>query len=238
MGMAFLDYHDILLRDEDVNLLRGPEWLNDQVISFYFEYLAREKYTDTNFGFVGGCLASFLINAGFEDALSCTEPLKLKDKELILLPVNNSTDPTTANSGSHWSLLVISTADRRFLHFDSAEGVNKLPARLLAEKMQRLLECALGFYSRKAGQEWENRRSGVCKPRQLLRLRHVLHRRSRHHLPRDQSGYLLVGGLQMPEEGAHPWARSPAEEGPPGADRVKSQRALSFANYFCLLSFL
>jgi len=31
MGMAFLDYHDILLRDEDVNLLRGPEWLNDQV---------------------------------------------------------------------------------------------------------------------------------------------------------------------------------------------------------------
>jgi len=35
-----------------------------QVISFYFEYLAREKYTDTNFGFVGGCLASFLINAG------------------------------------------------------------------------------------------------------------------------------------------------------------------------------
>jgi len=35
-----------------------------QVISFYFEYLAREKYADTKFGFVGGCLASFLINAG------------------------------------------------------------------------------------------------------------------------------------------------------------------------------
>jgi hypothetical protein len=33
-------------------------------MSFYFEYLAREKYADTNFGFVGGCLASFLNNAG------------------------------------------------------------------------------------------------------------------------------------------------------------------------------
>lgn len=135
-----LDYHDILLRKADTELLQGPHWLNDQVMSFYFEYLAREKYADTNFGFVGGCLASFLNNAGLEDALSCTQPLRLKEKDLILLPVNNSTDANTANSGSHWSLLVISTADEQYLHFDSANGVNKLPARLLAQKMQRLLD--------------------------------------------------------------------------------------------------
>lgn len=146
MGRACLDYFDILLYEEDVDLLRGPEWLNDQVISFYFEYLAREKFKSTNFGFVGGCLASFLVNAGFEDALSNIQPLKLKKKDMILLPVNNSRDPTTPNSGSHWSLLVVSMADKQFLHFDSGEGANKLPARLLSEKMQRLLE--LGRHSR------------------------------------------------------------------------------------------
>lgn len=26
-----LSYHDLLLRNADLNLLRGPEWLNDQV---------------------------------------------------------------------------------------------------------------------------------------------------------------------------------------------------------------
>ncbi len=26
-----LDYHDVLLREADVDLLRSPEWLNDQV---------------------------------------------------------------------------------------------------------------------------------------------------------------------------------------------------------------
>ncbi|GIM15870.1 hypothetical protein Vretimale_18558 [Volvox reticuliferus] len=37
-----LDYHDVLLREQDVSLLEGPHWLNDQVVAFYFEYLSRE----------------------------------------------------------------------------------------------------------------------------------------------------------------------------------------------------
>jgi hypothetical protein len=31
MGEKKLSYHDVLLRSEDVDLLRGPHWLNDQV---------------------------------------------------------------------------------------------------------------------------------------------------------------------------------------------------------------
>mmetsp|Transcript_40652 Transcript_40652/g.115088 ORF Transcript_40652/g.115088 Transcript_40652/m.115088 type:complete len:84 (-) Transcript_40652:240-491(-) len=40
-----LSYHDVLLRQADVALLKGPYWLNDQVMSFYLEYLNREKIT-------------------------------------------------------------------------------------------------------------------------------------------------------------------------------------------------
>ncbi len=48
-----------------------------QIISFYFEYLAREKYSGTNFSFVGGCVASFLINAGITLEPQCGLDWKL-----------------------------------------------------------------------------------------------------------------------------------------------------------------
>lgn len=34
-----LSYYDTLLRESDVKLLMRPRWLNDQIISFYLEYL-------------------------------------------------------------------------------------------------------------------------------------------------------------------------------------------------------
>ncbi|KXZ55423.1 hypothetical protein GPECTOR_3g74 [Gonium pectorale] len=37
-----LDYFDVLLREADVELLEGPHWLNDQIVSFFFEYMERE----------------------------------------------------------------------------------------------------------------------------------------------------------------------------------------------------
>ena len=39
-----LDYHDVLLRRADVELLTGPNWLNDQLIAFFFEFLAQEEF--------------------------------------------------------------------------------------------------------------------------------------------------------------------------------------------------
>jgi hypothetical protein len=30
---------DALVRESDLNLLSGPYWLNDRIISFFFEYL-------------------------------------------------------------------------------------------------------------------------------------------------------------------------------------------------------
>ncbi|GLI60307.1 hypothetical protein VaNZ11_002423 [Volvox africanus] len=40
--LKVLDYHDVLLREQDISLLEGPHWLNDQVVAFFFEYLSRE----------------------------------------------------------------------------------------------------------------------------------------------------------------------------------------------------
>jgi sentrin-specific protease 8 len=44
-----LSYFDVVLRQGDVDLLTdGPNWLNDQLLAFYFEFLAREKFKDAS----------------------------------------------------------------------------------------------------------------------------------------------------------------------------------------------
>jgi len=43
-----LSYFDVVLRQGDVDLLTGPNWLNDSLLAFYFEFLAREKFRGTS----------------------------------------------------------------------------------------------------------------------------------------------------------------------------------------------
>ena len=38
MDPIVLSFHDSLLRQSDVQLLDGSNWLNDKIIGFYFEY--------------------------------------------------------------------------------------------------------------------------------------------------------------------------------------------------------
>ena len=47
-----LSYHDSLLRQSDVSLLSPPNWLNDQVIGFAFDYFAREEFDTNKIAFV------------------------------------------------------------------------------------------------------------------------------------------------------------------------------------------
>lgn len=87
-----LDYHDVLLYADDIELLRGQQWLNDQagigltldfyeaicpckrhgsatalslqVIAFYFEYLSREKHGNKDLSFCPGSLTFLLLHSG------------------------------------------------------------------------------------------------------------------------------------------------------------------------------
>lgn len=61
-----LSFGDVLLRKSDVELLRTPNWLNDQIIAFHFEYLSREKYADMQqvVSFMSGATTFLLLNAG------------------------------------------------------------------------------------------------------------------------------------------------------------------------------
>jgi hypothetical protein len=52
MEPPLLTYGDVTLYESDVALLQPPAWLNDKIILFYFEYLARRVFPSSELLFV------------------------------------------------------------------------------------------------------------------------------------------------------------------------------------------
>eukprot|EP00873_Tetraselmis_striata_P021248 jgi/Tetstr1/441512/TSEL_029743.t1 len=127
-----LSYHDVLLRRGDVDLLRGPHWLNDQIIAFYFEYLGRECVSrDPPVAFIPPSMTFLLANCGQDGASQLIDSLQLGGKQVVVFAVNNNPDAACAGGGSHWSTLALFTRSRSFVHLDSSAGTNAGPARQL-----------------------------------------------------------------------------------------------------------
>lgn len=113
-----LSFHEALLRRSDIELLNGPYWLNDQIISFYFEYLEKAIFkTNKELLFVSAEVSQCLKLVPEEEIKIFLEPLEAIEKSFIFFPINDH-DQNSAG-GSHWSLLVFSRPESKFFHFDS-----------------------------------------------------------------------------------------------------------------------
>ncbi|XP_076368766.1 sentrin-specific protease 8-like [Tachypleus tridentatus] len=133
-GAIVLSYGDTLLRESDVSLLNDGQWLNDNIIAFWFEYLQNEVYGDHSESvlFISPSVGHLLKAGDPEDAQSILESMCVSKKELIFLPINDCTS-AEAMGGSHWSLLVYCSAPWGFQHYDSHTGsVNLLYAERVA----------------------------------------------------------------------------------------------------------
>lgn len=112
-----------------VELLRGPFWLNDQVIAFYFQYLESVKYVEQSqvFLFVSPSITQLLklsLPDEAEESFSLfLKPLMPNNKEVFFFPVNNNS--SSQAGGTHWSLLVYSRLEESFFSFDSLSDCNK-----------------------------------------------------------------------------------------------------------------
>ncbi|PRP89434.1 hypothetical protein PROFUN_01297 [Planoprotostelium fungivorum] len=142
-SMSVITYHDVTLYPEDVNLLKRPNWLNDNIMSFYFEYLTFERFKDQrqNFAFIHPStvfMTTFMSGSEISEVLSA---LDLTSKSLVFLPINNNRD-VNKMGGSHWSLLVFNHHDRAFHHYDSSSGMNSSAAQNVAAKLSSLLPVA------------------------------------------------------------------------------------------------
>ncbi|KAF8062049.1 NEDP1 [Scenedesmus sp. PABB004] len=129
-----LSFHDVLLRHADLDLLRGPHWLNDQVIAFYFEWLAREAHPqlDGAVALVPGAMSYLLANSDPSEAALFCGALRLHEMELVIFAVNDNPDVEAAAGGSHWSCLAYHRPSNTFRHYDSAPPHNRDAARALA----------------------------------------------------------------------------------------------------------
>ena len=114
-----LDFHNCLLRESDVKLLEYPNWLNDNLISFAYEYFEYEMFSvhADKVTFVDPSIVQFLRLGSKEDAFVTMESMKLSEKEIIFFAINDSTKYD--DSGSHWSVLIYRKSTRIFEHFDS-----------------------------------------------------------------------------------------------------------------------
>lgn len=119
-----LSFHDTLLRQSDIELLQGPHWLNDHIISFYLEYLDIVVFNNhKDILFISPEVTQCLKIISQDEINIFLEPLHAVNKSFIFFPINDNERDQAG--GSHWSLLVFSRPEKLFYHFDSISSSNE-----------------------------------------------------------------------------------------------------------------
>ncbi|XP_060521621.1 sentrin-specific protease 8 [Cylas formicarius] len=135
-NVTILSYNESLLRKSDVDLLKGPFWLNDTIISFYFEYLETELFKDDRkLLFISPEVTQCIKISPQPEISIFLDPLIEKKQANFIFFALNDNEQTEYSGGSHWSLLVYSRPDRNVFHYDSSRGSNENQALDLAEKV-------------------------------------------------------------------------------------------------------
>lgn len=141
-----LSYNDVVLRKSDLDILNGPNYLNDRIIEFYFSFLSSTLDSQSVL-LVPPSIAFWIMNCPDAESLKdFVEPLKLSEKELVIFPVNDNTDVSQADGGSHWSLVAYLRNANVFVHHDSNLGMNKMVGRKMFRSVVGFL-CDSGFGS-------------------------------------------------------------------------------------------
>ncbi|KAK5641914.1 hypothetical protein RI129_010461 [Pyrocoelia pectoralis] len=137
-----LNFHESLLRLSDIELLNGHCWLNDSVISFYFEYLEISRYRkNPALLFVPPQVTQCIKLSPSTEVSVFLEPLISNRCRFIFFALNDN-EQTEVSGGSHWSLLVFSEPERMVFHFDSSKGSNCEQAMEFGAKLLRYLRLS------------------------------------------------------------------------------------------------
>ncbi|KAJ0397749.1 hypothetical protein P43SY_005606 [Pythium insidiosum] len=149
MPKQVLNYHDVQLYDTDVALFRDNEWLNDNAINFYFQYLqetldvssAPDARTRSDVLLVDPAVVScILLQCDEEDEYAdLGRGMQLGIRQVCMIPVN---DNQSFDEGStHWSLLLYHRQEKSFLHYDSSSGHNAAAADRVCKAFLRVLQA-------------------------------------------------------------------------------------------------
>lgn len=144
----------IALYEEDLATLLPGQWINDAVAAFWAEYVPT-LMPDAGSRLIilqPATVMMILIESDADDLRSALSGLKLSLADSILVPINDSTDPSCVGGGTHWTLLAWQrhpTGDgpAGFVHLDSScdgrpDSSENLPnARIVASRLLPLLSA-------------------------------------------------------------------------------------------------
>jgi hypothetical protein len=120
--------------------LLSNKWLSDFSLQPYLQLL------DDRFLQAKQCtVVNPLIINGVKNCIDfhyLLEPLNIKDKNILIMAINDSEQITTVEnitSGSHWSLLVYEKLTNKYFYFDSSNNYNLGSAKKVANKISTFL---------------------------------------------------------------------------------------------------
>ncbi|KAJ2027885.1 hypothetical protein IWW57_002411 [Coemansia sp. S610] len=136
-------YHDTAVYSGDPMSLREGQWLNDAMLSFYYEYLTHEILRgDNSVLLLKPTLVQCLRLQQDAESLRSALPADMHAKELIFIPINNSNSfvHVEGGSGSHWSLLVyVKHTNPTYHYYDSMANMNYQYALAVKSKLDAIL---------------------------------------------------------------------------------------------------
>ena len=138
---AIINYFDVILYENDLNLFHNGYWLNDQCINFCFRWYENSKYKSmSSILFMDPAVVSFLkLQCDDEDDYKdLSRGLNLDSREILFIPINDNSSFTS--SSNHWSLLFVIKDSGVIIHLDSAGNYNEMAAGIMAIKIYKLLE--------------------------------------------------------------------------------------------------
>ncbi|KAG8525320.1 uncharacterized protein KY384_008964 [Bacidia gigantensis] len=169
----YLSYHDVRLTREDIRTLKD-DWLTDNSISFWEEYLEREhlaKEHTAHIVLLRPSMSFLLMQTANPDTLKTALP-DFKRTTHIFLPINDCQNPNLAEGGSHWSLLLVSVLDGIAFHYDSLCPANHAEAEVATYKLSQLMRRPLKCLDLPDSPRQEN--SSDCGVFVCIQMRHLL----------------------------------------------------------------
>jgi sentrin-specific protease 8 len=111
-----VSYHDSIVRKSNLKTLDDSNWLDDNIITFAFEYLQYEsKFPKDNkniFGFLTPPVVQLIKMSDDLFAEQILQSIDFLDKQFLILPINDN-ERVTVFGGSHWSLLILSIQGKK-----------------------------------------------------------------------------------------------------------------------------
>lgn len=150
------------------------DWLTDNNIAFWEEYLEREtlpKFPQARIVLLRPSMTFLMMKEpDMRQILSALPDFNRVTH--IFLPINDNRNVGVAEGGSHWSLLLVSAIDGIAFHYDSLGGANYAEAGLATRKMSEVLRKPLRFINLEDCPQQEN--GSDCGVFVCLLMRHLL----------------------------------------------------------------